>query len=68
MYSEVGIQKLSENQLPKLRNGHPVRTVGVELGNHHNLFKHSPSKNNALSNFDVINIIQSQGVDDFKEV
>ena len=34
MYYEVGIQKLSENQLSKLRNGHPVR---VKLGNHHKI-------------------------------
>jgi len=34
MYHEVGIQKLSENQLSKLRNGHPVR---VKLGNHHKI-------------------------------
>ena len=30
MYYEVGIQKLSDNQLSKLRNGHPIR---VKLGN-----------------------------------
>ena len=34
MYHEIGIQKLSENQLSKLRNGHPVR---VKLGNHHKI-------------------------------
>jgi hypothetical protein len=34
MYYEVGIQKLSDNQLSKLRNGHPVR---VKLGNHHKI-------------------------------
>ena len=34
MYHEVGIHKLSENQLSKLRNGHPVR---VKLGNHHKI-------------------------------
>ena len=34
MYHEVGIQKLSENQLSKLRNGHPVR---VKLGDHHKI-------------------------------
>lgn len=34
MYYEVGIQKLSENQLSKLRNGHPVR---VKLGDHHKI-------------------------------
>lgn len=34
MYHEVGINKLSENQLSKLRNGHPVR---VKLGNHHKI-------------------------------
>ena len=34
MYYDVGIQKLSDNQLSKLRNGHPVR---VKLGNHHKI-------------------------------
>ena len=34
MYYEVGIQKLSNNQLSKLRNGHPVR---VKVGNHHKI-------------------------------
>jgi len=34
MYHEIGIQKLSENQLSKLRNGHPVR---IKLGNHHKI-------------------------------
>ena len=34
MYYEVGIQKLSDNQLSKLRNGQPVR---VKLGNHHKI-------------------------------
>ena len=34
MYHEVGIQKLSDNQLSKLRNGHPVR---VKLGNTHKI-------------------------------
>lgn len=34
MYYEVGIQKLSDNQLSKLRNGHPVR---IKLGNHHKI-------------------------------
>ena len=34
MYHEVGIQKLSDNQLSKLRNGHPVR---VKVGNHHKI-------------------------------
>ena len=34
MYYEVGIQKLSDNQLSKLRNGKPVR---VKLGNHHKI-------------------------------
>ena len=34
MYHEVGIQKLSDNQLSKLRNGHPVR---VKLGDHHKI-------------------------------
>ena len=34
MYHEIGIQKLSENQLSKLRNGHPVR---VKLGDHHKI-------------------------------
>ena len=34
MYYEVGIQKLSDNQLSKLRNGHPIR---VKLGNHHKI-------------------------------
>ena len=32
MYHPVGIDKLSENQLSRLRNGHSVR---VKLGNHH---------------------------------
>ena len=32
MYHPVGISKLSENQLSRLRNGHSVR---VKLGNHH---------------------------------
>ena len=32
MYHQAGIDKLSENQLSILRNGHPVR---VKLGNHH---------------------------------
>ena len=34
MYYEVGIQKLSDNQLSKLRNGHPVR---IKEGNHHKI-------------------------------
>jgi hypothetical protein len=34
MYHTVGIEKLSENQLSRLRNGHPVR---LKLGNHHNI-------------------------------
>ena len=34
MYHEVGIQKLSENQLSKLRNGHSVR---IKIGNHHRI-------------------------------
>jgi hypothetical protein len=34
MYYEVGIQKLSDNQLSKLRNGHPVR---IKLGNAHKI-------------------------------
>jgi hypothetical protein len=34
MYYEVGIQKLSDNQLSKLRNGHTTR---VKLGNHHKI-------------------------------
>ena len=34
MYYEIGIQKLSDNQLSKLRNGHPVR---VKVGNHHKI-------------------------------
>jgi len=32
MYQEVGIQKLSDNQLSKLRNGHPVR---IKVGDTH---------------------------------
>jgi len=32
MYEAIGIHKLSENQLSRLRNGHPVR---IKLGNHH---------------------------------
>ena len=32
MYHSVGIDKLSENQLSRLRNGHSVR---VKLGHHH---------------------------------
>lgn len=32
MYQEVGIQKLSDNQLSKLRNGHPVR---IKVGSTH---------------------------------
>jgi len=34
MYHEIGIQRLSENQLSKLRNGHSVR---IKLGNHHKI-------------------------------
>jgi len=34
MYQTVGIEKLSDNQLSRLRNGHPVR---VKLGNHHKI-------------------------------
>ena len=34
MYKTVGIEKLSENQLCRLRNGHSVR---VKLGSHHNI-------------------------------
>jgi len=34
MYYEVGIDKLSDNQLSKLRNGHPIR---IKLGNHHKI-------------------------------
>ena len=34
MYQTIGIQKLSENQLSRLRNGHSVR---VKLGSHHNI-------------------------------
>jgi hypothetical protein len=34
MFYEVGIQKISDNQLSKLRNGHPVR---VQLGDHHKI-------------------------------
>ena len=32
MYHPIGIEKLSENQLSRLRNGHSVR---VKIGNHH---------------------------------
>ena len=32
MYHPIGIDKLSENQLSRLRNGHSVR---VKLGSHH---------------------------------
>ena len=34
MYQTVGIEKLSDNQLSRLRNGHPVR---VKLGNYHKI-------------------------------
>lgn len=34
MYKTVGIEKLSDNQLCRLRNGHSVR---VKLGSHHNI-------------------------------
>lgn len=34
MYHPIGIQKLSENQLSRLRNGHPVR---VKIGSHHKI-------------------------------
>ena len=34
MYQKVGIQKLSSNQISKLRNGHPIR---MKLGNAHNV-------------------------------
>ena len=34
MYYEVGISKLSNNQLSKLRNGHPVR---IKKGNYHKI-------------------------------
>ncbi len=34
MYHTVVIEKLSENQLSRLRNRHPVR---LKLGNHHNI-------------------------------
>ena len=34
MYQTVGIAKLSDNQLSRLRNGHPVR---VKLGNFHKI-------------------------------
>lgn len=34
MYKSVGIEKLSDNQLCRLRNGHSVR---VKLGSHHNI-------------------------------
>ena len=34
MYQTVGIAKLSDNQLSRLRNGHPVR---VKLGNTHKI-------------------------------
>ena len=34
MYHPIGIQKLSETQLSRLRNGHPVR---VKIGSHHKI-------------------------------
>ena len=34
MYQTVGIAKLSDNQLSRLRNGHPVR---IKLGNSHKI-------------------------------
>ena len=34
MYKTIGIEKLSDNQLSRLRNGHSVR---VKLGSHHNI-------------------------------
>ena len=34
MYQTVGLAKLSDNQLSRLRNGHPVR---IKLGNSHKI-------------------------------
>ena len=34
MYQTVGIAKLSDNQLSRLRNGHPVR---IKLGTSHKI-------------------------------
>ena len=39
MYHKVGIDKLSENQLRRLRNGHSVR---VKYGSHHNIHLSEP--------------------------
>ncbi len=47
MYYELGTKKWSDNQLPKLRNGHPKR---VKLGNHHTFclsIQHIKKLNNA---------------------